>query len=134
MQKELNYFHQNLRSYWQTELVNLIIFIFVLLATVFSRLFGQPSFLSARVSNAMTIIAFTIIGVLIILLFGRIHRQAESLERFRLFMGEDGKQIEPSLKPLYDKCRKYYHSGKRLDHVNGVIALGIICGYLLLNH
>lgn len=133
MQKELTYFNQNLRSYWRMEIANLAIFVLVLILTVITRLAGESSFLAMHTSNATTLIGITIVGVIVILLFGRIHRQNEAMERFRIFMTDEGKHVTPELEPLYAKCRRYYHNGKQLDRINGVIAIGIICGYLLIN-
>ncbi|GAW98721.1 hypothetical protein IWT30_00680 [Secundilactobacillus mixtipabuli] len=133
MEKELNYYHRYLRSYWRSEIFNTVIFVLALGGTVVNGLIGGKDLLSVQASNWLFYAVLTVIGITIILMFGKVNRQNRALAQFKLFMAKDNKQLSQADQPLYDKCKSYYDRGHQLDKLNMVIALGVVCGYILIS-
>lgn len=133
MQKELTYYHRYLRSYWWTEIFNTVIFVVALGATVVNGLIGGRDLISASTSSWLFILVLIVIGVTIIMMFGKVNRQNRAVAQFKLFMAKDDKQLSQDDEPLYKQCKRYYLRGHQLDKLNMVIALGVVCGYILIS-
>ena len=133
MQKELNYYQRYLRSYWRTEIFNTAIFVIALAATVANGLIGDRAVVSASTSNVLFIAVLVIIALSIILTFGKVNRQNQAVNKFKQFMAKDDKQLSQDDQSVYDQCKRYYQRGKQLDKLNIVIALGVVCGYILIS-
>ncbi|MCH5461933.1 hypothetical protein HC026_00645 [Lactobacillus sp. LC28-10] len=133
MQNELKYYQRYLRSYWRTEIFNTIIFVLALGATVVNGLIGGKDLVSASVSNILYIGVLIIIGITIVVMFGKVNRQNRAVAQFKQFMAKDDQQLSENDQSLFNQCKHYYQRGRQLDKLNMVIALGVVCGYILIS-
>lgn len=133
MEKELNYYHRYLRSYWWSEIFNTVIFVVALGATVVNGLIGGKDLVSASTSNVLFYGVLIIIGITIIVMFGKVNRQNQAVAKFKQFMAKDNKQLSQEDRSIYNQCKRYYQRGRQLDKLNMVIALGVVCGYILIS-
>lgn len=133
MQKELNYYQRYLRSYWRTEIFNTVIFVLALGATVVNGLIGGKDLVSASTSNVLFIGVLIIIGITIIMMFGKVNRQNRAVAQFKQFMANYDKHLSQDDQSIFDQCKRYYQRGHQLDKLNMVIALGVVCGYILIS-